>query len=357
MNQEYYNTENRKGKHLCLWERKEIEKALRSGASLRGIAKALGRPASTVFREIKRGAVLQRKAKSYISSKPDDPGYIENAVYFADTGQAAAARNMGNRTGAYKLFQSPELIRYIENAILEKRYSPDSIIGGLKRNGHHFETMVCTKTVYNYIERGQMAVKNLDLILKPRLKVKHRHSRANKRKLGTSIDLRPQSVNERQEFGHFEGDSIVGKDGKSSALTLTERLTTNGFILKVSDKGASSAVEAFKELHAALGPNVIKSITFDNGSEFAACHELEKLGIKVYYAHPYSAWERGINENYNGIIRRYIPKGKALNVFSQADLNRICNIINNLPRKRLRYLSAEQMFNLELEKLFSRHAG
>lgn len=350
MNQEEFNTKEGKGKHLCLWERREIEKALQRGASIRSIAKVLKRSPSTISREIKRGTVKQRKIKRYVSSNPEDPGYSEYEAYFADTGQSAARNNTGRRGGKYKLFEDPELMRRIENEIIINRYSPDSILGGLKRNGHTFKTMVCTKTVYNYIELGLMKVKNMDLILKPRLRVRKRIVRQRKRVLGTSIEQRPQVVSERQEFGHFEGDSVVGANGKSSILTLVERVTGNGFILAVKDGKAESSATAINELQTALGKDIIKSITFDNGSEFARCHELETA---VYFAHPYSAYERGINENFNGIVRRYIPKGKDMSCYTQADLNRIANTINNLPRKRLAYQTAAEAFAAELENVSS----
>jgi len=127
-------------------------------------------------------------------------------------------------------------------------------------------------------------------------------------------------------------------------------------MLSLKDRSASSVMRAFKDLTEQLKDSeIFKSITFDNGSEFADCHKLN--GIDVYFAHPYSAYERGINENYNGIIRRYIPKGKNLNVLTQSDLNRINNIIDALPRKRHGYKSAEMMFNAELDKIYSYPAG
>ena len=353
MNQEYCNTESKKGKHLCLWEREEIEKALRRGAGVRSIAKVLGRTASTISREIKRGTVTQREEKKYISSKKEDLGYTEKEIYFADTGQTAARNNTGRRGGKYKLFGDMELVRYIENLILKEKWSPAMIIGRLKTQGHNYKTMVCFKTVYNYIDRGQLAVKNIDLLLKVRLKPKKKRIREQKRILGRSIEQRPAAVNDRQEFGHWEGDTVIGKEHKSAILTLVERKTNKGFMLSLKDKSASAVTEAFKTLkELPYYDNLFKSITFDNGSEFADCHKLETENLGIYFAHPYSAWERPVNENYNGIIRRFIPKGKDLKQFSQADLNRINNQIDSLPRKRHNYKTAQMMFNLELEKIF-----
>lgn len=356
MNQRDCSTKKEGSKHLSLWERQEIEKALRRGASYSGIARSLGRNKSTISREVRRASVKQRIKKEYVSSRRDDLGYTETAVYFADTGQMMSARNVGLRGGKYKLFEDMRLVRYIEEKILKDKWSPAATIGWLVEQGHNYKTMVCFKTVYNYIDRGLLAVKNIDLLLKAGLKVKTRRIRQHKRVLGKSIELRPAEINTREEFGHWEGDTIVGKGRKSAALTLVERKTNKGFILGLEDMSAVSVTKAIKSLKASLSESpIFKSITFDNGSEFADCHKLD--GIDVYFAHPYSAYERGINENYNGIIRRFIPKGKNFNLLSQQTLNRINNWIDCLPRKRLNYKTAQMMFNLELEKILCYPAG
>lgn len=360
MNQGYYSTEKGKSKHLCLWERQEIEKALKRGASISAIARTLGRNKSTISREVKRGTVLQRKRQYYEPVKKEHrenwKGHTEKRIYFAETGQRAAARNTGLRGGKYKLFKDIGLVKYIEERILKDKWSPEMIIGLLRTQKHTFKTTVCFKTVYNYIDRGLIGVKNIDLLLKPRLKVKKRRAEQRKRVLGKSIELRPCGINERTEFGHWEGDTVVGQGGRSAILTIVERKTNKGFMLSLKDRNASSVNAAFETLSKTLnGLNIFKSITFDNGSEFADCHKLKD--IDIYFAHPYSAFERGINENYNGIIRRYIPKGKDLNIFTQADLNRINNMIDSLPRKRHNYQTAQTMFDLELDRLCRYPAG
>ena len=246
-----------------------------------------------------------------------------------------------------------ELVRYIEEKILKDKWSPAMVIGWLNLRKHNYKTMVCFKTVYNYIERGQLAVKNIDLLLKPRLKVKKRRIRQQKRILGKSIELRPAEVETREEFGHWEGDTVIGKEHKSAILTLVERKTNKGFMLSLKDKSSASVTEAFKPLKELPDyDKLFKSITFDNGSEFADCHKLETDNLQIYFAHPYSAFERPVNENYNGIIRRYIPKGKDMSQYTQSDLNRINNQIDTLPRKRLNYKTAQMMFDTELEKIF-----
>ena len=346
MNQEQYTTKKRKYAHLNLYERKEIERCFKAGFSIGAIAGALGRSKSTISREIKRGSVTQRKPKY---SKPIKKEHLENwlpykefKAYFAETGNEVARANKSRSGGKYKLFKDMELVKYIEEKILIDKYSPDAVIGSLSEG--RFKIKVCTKTVYNYIDRGLLRVKNIDLLMKVRLKPKKRSIRAHKRQLGRSIDLRSPNVETREEFGHWEADTIAGKGHKGAILTLVERKTNKGFMLKLPDMSASSVLKAFRQLKDNM--YLFKSITFDNGSEFADCSQLE---TEIYYAHPYSAFERGINENYNRMIRRFIPKGKSFDSIDQETLNRINNWIDTYPRKRLGYKSAEQVFAQELE--------
>lgn len=351
MNQGNSNIEKKKCKHLSLCERKEIEKSLSQGFGIRQIAKALARSPSTISREIKRGNVMQRRKINSFSRKVSIPLEVTEQKYFADAGQAAYVKSIGLRGGKYKLYRDYELLKYIEDKILNNKYSPDAILGQLKQREHPYQIMVCTKTVYNYIERGLMNVKNIDLLLKCRRKPKKQRILAHKRIFGDSIDTRPQQVAFRKEFGHYEGDTVVGKDGKSAILTLVERKTRKGFMLSLKDKSSDSVLKALKQLKRTLPAGAIKSITFDNGSEFATAHRLKTKHLGIYFAHPYSAYERGSNEHFNGIIRRFVPKGKDFNKLSQNQLNRINNWINSYPRKSLNYKSAQEAFDAELLSL------
>ena len=151
-------------------------------------------------------------------------------------------------------------------------------------------------TLYKWIENRLLKVKNIDLLQKCHRKVRQTHARENKVKLGTSIDQRPEVINTRAVFGHWEGDSVVGKGGKSSVLTLVERKTHASFVLKAEAKTSEATYQSLLKLKERLGEDfskVFHSITFDNGSEFAASDAFESLGLDVYYTHPYSAWERG----------------------------------------------------------------
>lgn len=356
MNQEYYITSRQKYNQLNLCERKEIEKGLKSRFSITTIAKALGRSKSTISREIKRGSVKQRKRKTYtpmLKKNLDNwVEYEEYTTYFADTGNLIAKANKSHSGGKYKLFKDEKLVKYIEDKILKDKFSPDAVIGSLP---DIFKTSICTKTLYNYIDKGLLKVKNIDLLMKVKLNPKKKRITAFKKHLGKSIELRPNEVEAREEFGHWEGDTIVGKDKKGAILTLVERKTNKGFVLKLTDRTAPSVNKAFKQLNGQR--HLFKTITFDNGSEFADCNSLETEKMKVYFAHPYSAYERGINENYNRIIRRFIPKGTSFDNLTQETLNRINNWIDSYPRKRHKYKSAEDMFAMELEKFSYYPAG
>ena len=355
MSQVHSNTVEKKYQHLSLKEREFLEIHLRKeDMSVSRIAAILGRHRSTIYREIKKGLTPQRKAKRYIASNLLDTGYIEFTAYLSDTAQRRATVRKGCRAGKYKILKDLPLIRYIDQCLVEYKYSPSAIVGGMRTHEHGFSYIPHPRSIYNYIDRGIMNTKNMDLPLKCRIKVKQKRNRKNKRILGRSIEERPREANDRTEFGHFEADSIVGKDGNSSILTLTERKTRPGVILKVNTKTAEETVITFVKYINTLPKGTVKSITLDNGTEFSGCARLEEmLGCKVYFAHPYSAFERGGNEHFNGLVRRFIPKGKDMTKYTQQDLNRIANIINAMPRKCLGYRSAAEAWEQELSSIAS----
>ena len=185
--------------------------------------------------------------------------------------------------------------------------------------------------------------------MKVKLKRKKRRVRKNKRILGQSIEKRSSAINERTQYGHWEIDLILGKRHTSSVLlTLTERKTRMEIITKLPDKTSTSvkkALLAIKETYGHDFKRIFKSITCDNGSEFSFDEYFKKeLGSELFYAHPYSSFERGTNENHNGIIRRFIPKGKSLDYLSKGEIDRIANWMNALPRKILGYKTPLETF-------------
>jgi transposase, IS30 family len=236
-----------------------------------------------------------------------------------------------------------------------EKWSPDTAIGYAKANGM-FKELVSTKTFYNWIDDGLTNVKNIDLLLKVRRKP-NSPRKDRKKILGKSIDERPKEVEAREEFGHWEGDGIVGKGNKGHIITLVERKLGIGLMWNVLDRKEDKILTELDKLKGQSGyhfNDIFKSITFDNGSEFSASDEMEKHnGLKIYYAHPYSAWERPINENWNGLVRRFIPKGKSFDDLTDHDIERVMHYINTLPRKRLGYKTPLELWNEELKAIMS----
>ncbi|AEV67270.1 IS30 family transposase [Acetivibrio clariflavus] len=340
------NTTKRKFKHLNVYERGQIEAFIKEGKSQRYIAKMLGRSPSTISREIKRGTTIQMRHDLTTYRK-----------YFAESGQIAYEKNRLNCGAKCKLARVEDFIKFAEEKILYEKWSPDAVVGSCIVNSKWMHsTIVCTKTLYNYIDQGLLKVRNIDLNLKLRIKPKVRRDRQNKRILGKSIDQRPEDVQLRQTFGHWEIDTIIGRKSSDTViLTLTERKTRYELLFLLEARDSNAVNKALLELKNFYGEqfcNIFRTITADNGSEFSRLTEiLQPLGIEVYYAHPYSSWERGTNERHNGLIRRFIPKGKAIRDFTATTIKRIQDWLNNLPRKILDYKTPEECFNEELFKI------
>lgn len=228
----------------------------------------------------------------------------------------------------------------------------------IRLEGMSFDTTVCTKTLYNYIDSGLfLHLDNQHLLYKSRKKPqKAEKPRRIKRPLCSSIDDRPKEVSDRDSFGHWEMDTVVGKakGGGPVLLVLTERLTRYEIILKMPDKTMAQVVRCLNRLERQLGARfqqVFRTITVDNGSEFMDTSGIERScrrkgnRTKVYYCHPYSSWERGSNENANGIIRRFIPKSTPIEQYTDKEIAQVQQWINNYPRKVLGYLSAQILFD------------
>lgn len=340
------NTTKRKFKHLSVYERGQIAALLREGKTQSYIAEKLGRSKSTISREIKRGTAEQMRS--------DLTMYKE---YFPETGQTVYENNRANCGAKHKLARVEEFLKFAEDKILYKKWSPDSVVGFCRRNPMWQDNViVCTKTLYNYIDQGLLKVRNIDLQLKLRLKPKRKRVCQNKRILGKSIDQRPKEVESRQTFGHWEIDTIVGKKNKDSViLSLTERKTRYELLFILDSKDSTAVNKALLDLKACYGEyfsKIFSTITADNGSEFSKLSEvLQETGIEVYYTHPYSSWERGTNERHNGLIRRFIPKGKSIKDITIETIKRIQNWLNTYPRRILNYRTPEEYYIEEIVKI------
>ena len=182
--------------------------------------------------------------------------------------------------------------------------------------------------------------------------------RKNKKKLGRSIEERPKEINKRNEFGHWDCDLVPGHKTKDDEvlLTLSERMSREFLIIRIPDKTSVSVMQAFKELQRQYSEHwndIFKTITTDNGSEFAALSNLEAVSkTLVYYAHPYASCDKGTVERHNGLIRRFIPKGEAIANYSLQDIINIETCCNSLPRKILAYHTPDKIFERELDLIY-----
>lgn len=312
-------TIRRPRQHLNLSERIEIQSLSRMGHSNRSIARILGRSHATINNEMKRGTVDQVKK---INAKE-----IHQKLYFAETGQAVYSKHREASRPHYKMLSIQPFLEYAQQKILVDKWSPDVVVGYVKRHHLFFaHECICTRTLYRYIDENLLAITNMDLLLKLRRKTKSKAQRVRKRILGQSIDSRPQEINDRLTFGHWEIDTVIGKKDKEEPvlLTLTERLTRFQVIVKIEGKTEEAVSKTIQSMsiNNQYFTSLFKSITSDNGSEFAGLSEA-LMGIsEVYFTHPYSSWERGTNENHNGIIRRFIPKGFSIKAVTEKTIKK-----------------------------------
>ena len=339
-----------RGKHLNKKDRITIEVMLKNRHTIKEIAAQLGRHRRTIEREIERGTVMHLDTE--LRAKP---------VYNSDRGQDVYDLNATAKGPQLKLGKNYKLVAFVRDQILHKRYSPDVVVAKMKEG--QLEGAVCTKTLYNYIAQGLIdGVTNATLWEKRKRKKRKirkvcRSKKHHKRR--KSIEKRPAIVDTRKTFGHWEIDLIVSAIGssKEALLTLVERKTRMIIVRKIPDKSQESVLRAMRSIEASMGSKVFraifKSITADNGSEFLDVENMEKsafskkLRVTLYYAHPYSSYERGSNENGNRMIRRFIAKGSNIADFTRSYITWVQNWINHYSRKILNYKSAMELFCLE----------
>ena len=336
-----------KYKHLSEAERHKLEVLLKDKRKVGEIARLLNRNRSTIYREIKRGSINW----TYYDLR-------KRKRYCADVGQADYERQGRNKERSLKIGSDKRLEEYIRKKIVKDKYSPDAIIGEIKEKGLVFEGMICTKTLYNYIDAGILRGISNENLWEKRKRKKRRHRKIRRIRerytMPRRITERPEEVNDRLEYGHWEGDCVKGPIGsKASLFTLTERKTLEEIILKVEQATQDEIQIALDELEKRYGTAFkikFKSITFDNGGEFLNWKYLELSTLEpenprtiTYFAHPYSSWERGSNEIQNRMIRRFIPKGTPISNISNEEIASIEQWMNHYPRKRLGYRSAHDV--------------
>ena len=330
-------------KQLTLAQRYEIQILRAQGKRQKEIAACLGVHKSSISREMERNSA--------------------GGKYKAEEAQSRCGYKKRRRT-AYKLTESvkADIIRGLQADL-----SPEQIVG---QAALAQTPMVSHETIYGFVysqQKQHRPDKAADAFPDRswwqsclRRRQKKRQKRKNQlqnrsllavgevKEAKVSIEARPQEINARTRIGDCEIDTIIGKDHKGAILTVVERLTKHASIVKLPNKSDQAVAEALKELALRL-PFKITSLTSDNGTEFAAYADIKKqLGCDFFFAHPYSSWERGLNENTNGLIRQYIPKKTSFDLYDEPYIRKIEEKLNNRPRKTLGFYSPMQI--LEAKK-------
>ena len=347
MCQQNNNTKSKKGKHLEYSERQSIERWFnRDKRTKVEIAELLDRTEKTIRNEIKRGLVKNLTTE-----------LIEIWIYSADVAQQKYEYYLRAKGPKLKIDNDYELKEYVEKSIKEDKKSPEVIAKEIKEM--NFKTKMCARTIRNNIYAGDIYdIKSTDMIYNKEYKDKNKKKTiCEKVPPEKSIDYRPKEANTREEYGHWEGDLVIGRKKRGSVLfTLTERKTREEIIIKIPGKKAEyviKALDVIEKKYKSMFYTKFKTITFDNGGEFRNWKSLEKsydnrrksVRTQVYYAHPYRSGERGSNENANRLIRRFIPKGIDITPISEEFIQKIEDWINNYPRAMFNYKSTNEILS------------
>lgn len=325
----------KKQHYMTYDERCKLEAYLRAKKSVAWIARELGFSERTIYYEKKRGLYTRIK---------EIHGYDrEIIIYSADKAQMLHDYNQTAKGRPLKIGNDRAFADFLEHKILDDRYSPAAALAMARRE--RFHTMICTSTLYSYIDKQIfLHLTNKDLWTKgKRQKRKYRKVQRIAHPLLPSISNRPDEINQRQEYGHWELDLIIGKkQNKDCLMTLTERKARQEMIFKLPDHKAATIRNIFDELERTLPDfrEKFRSITTDNGSEFL---EYDKLcssihggqRFQVWYCHSFASWEKGSNENHNRMIRRWFPKGTDFSIITKEEVAAVQNWMNGYPRKIL----------------------
>ncbi|HLG28099.1 MAG TPA: IS30 family transposase [Paenisporosarcina sp.] len=300
--------------HLTISERAKIETYIELGYSIRQVAKHLNRQPSTISRELKR--------------HPNCTAEVAQQHYQVNKSNCGA-----------KSKWTPELKEAVQEK-LQNTWSPEQIVGRL------YQGQLSFKTIYRWIYEGLLEVPITVLRQKgKRQKPRETRGRFN---IGTPISKRPKDVRKRETFGHWELDTVVSGRGqaKGCVATFIERMTRWYVGILIPDRSAQSMEKAVRILHAKLPKGAIQTATTDRGKEFGCYATLEAdLNMNVYFADPYSSWQRGSNENGNGLLREFFPKKTNFDHVTSEELTKALAFINNRPRKCLGWKTANEAFN------------
>lgn len=319
-------------------DREAISNGLVLGESFASIAKLLRRPTSTISREVQR-----------------NKGREEYTAYQAQKKSKAQAKS--RRHGKKKIDNHLPLRKYIM-AGLRKKWSPEEIVNRIQiEYPNNMNMRISHEAIYQYIyvlPRGALKKELIHSLRQERKRRRPKHGRKGKTeetrgKIANmlSIEERPKEVEDRRIPGHWEGDLILGKAKQSALGTLVERTTRYTLLVPLgAQKDAVSVQKAYAKALKTIPKELAKTLTYDQGKEMSQHEQFTmSTGIQVYFAHPSSPWERGTNENTNGLIRQYFPKGTCFKGISTREIKRVQRELNDRPRKVLQYQKPNEVFN------------
>lgn len=331
---------------LSAEERGVIMAMTLQGSSARAIALALTRSTSTITREMRRNGYLSDKEIGPMGRPRIAGGYDARRAGL----RARRVRRLAQQP--CKLRRGTQLWCQVRG-LLEQFWSPEQIAGILKReNPEQAHLQASHETIYTAIYATPKGALRRELVML----LRQGHGARKPRTRGTdrrgalqdmvSIHVRPPEANDRLLPGHWEGDLIKGAANRSAVGTLVCRKTLFVMIVKMDGATAIAALEGYKRAFSPLDEALRKTLTYDQGKEMALHKKLaESTGLKIYFADPHSPWQRGINENTNGLIRQYLPKGIDLSIYSQRQLDQVAWSLNTRPRKTLGFRTpAEVLF-------------
>lgn len=309
--------------HLTLEERDRIAQLRYQGANQKEIAITLGRDPSTISRELRRNSV--------------------GGGYHAAQAQQVAKRRRAERPLTRK-WDHPELGPAIRRG-LTQQWAPEQIAGRLRQqHPDDPRQRVSAQSIYAAIARSEDR-RHFESFLRRRGKRPYRRRKVAATSCAARIDQRPEVIEQRLRLGDFEGDTVLGPPGTGGLAVLTDRRSRYTIIVKIQSKDADHVHDKLKQRLLELDAERRHSITFDNGTEFARCHRLEKhLGMALYFADPGCPYQRGTNENTNGLIRQYFPKGTSFQDVSHAEVRRVEHLLNDRPRACLDFRTPSEVF-------------
>ena len=318
--------------HLNIYERTVINQLHTSGMSVRAIAKAIGRAPSTISRELNRNSY--RTGRNYQISR-----------YNPSTAQKSYEQRKA-LCGRKRICDS-DVLSYVKKKI-EEHWSPEQIRG----RGSDTLCIPSVSTIYRMIHGRRLGVITMEKLRRKGHFKRPAETRGKFNDGGRTIKKRDKSVYKRKELGHWEGDTVVsGKEDRASKskvcfVTLAERKSRLYLAIKVPDRTAGSVTPAIISTLKKYPPELVRTITFDRGKEFSGYEEIEvALNCKTYFCDPYCSWQKGTNENSNGLLREFYPKGMDLSEVSDEDLQEKIILLNNRPRKCLGYQTPSEVFN------------